>query len=78
MLESIEQLKSQRLIEDMENMIFCAERGMPAHPRVIETMKLLLAATINEYNDNFVRGEVKEQKEQKVEKVQKEQKVEKA
>jgi hypothetical protein len=67
MLESIEQLKSQRLIEDMENMIFCAERGMPAHPRVIETMKLLLAATINEYNENFVRGEVKEQKEQNVE-----------
>jgi hypothetical protein len=67
MLESIEQLKSQRLIEDMENMIFCAERGMPAHPRVIDTMKLLLSATIKEYNENFVMGEAKEQKEQNVE-----------
>ena len=54
MEETIEQLKQLHAIEDVEQAIFYLERGMPAHPRVIGTLKMLCRVMANEYNNVYV------------------------
>lgn len=53
MEESVNQLKQLRMIEDVEQAIFSLERGMPAHPRIIGTMKTLLHIMAVEYNTAY-------------------------
>lgn len=54
MEETLEQVKQLHAIEDVEQAIFYLERGMPAHPRVIATLKMLNRVMANEYNNRFV------------------------
>ena len=53
MRESIEQLKRLHALEDVENAIFALERGIPAHPRVTVTIKMLFDAMVAEYNATY-------------------------
>ena len=53
MEESVNQLKQLRMIEDVEQAIFSLERGMPAHPRIIGTLKTLLHIMAVEYNATY-------------------------
>ena len=53
MEESVNQLKQLRMIEDVEQAIFSLERGMPAHPRIIGTLKHLNQILIAEYNNTY-------------------------
>ena len=53
MEESVNQLKQLRMIEDVEQAIFSLERGMPAHPRIVGTLKHLNQILIAEYNNTY-------------------------
>jgi len=53
MEETLEQIKQLHAIEDVEQAIFYLERGMPAHPRVIGTLKMLNRIMAIEYNNKF-------------------------
>jgi len=51
MNESVIQLKKLHTIENIEHAIFALERGMPVHPRVIDTLKTLHQVLIADYNN---------------------------
>ena len=53
MEETLDQVKQLHAIEDVEQAIFYLERGMPAHPRVIGTLKMLCRVMANEYNNAY-------------------------
>jgi len=52
--ETVEQLKRLHAIEDVEHAIFALERGMPAPPKIVNTLKLLLQVMAIEYNNQYV------------------------
>jgi len=52
--ETVEQLKRLHAIEDVEHAIFALERGMPAPPKIIDTLKVLLRVMAIEYNNQYV------------------------
>jgi hypothetical protein len=53
MEQSIEQLQSLRVIEHLDVVIFSVERGMPASPTVIDTVKKLYDVIVREYNEKY-------------------------
>lgn len=55
--ETVEQVKKLHAIEDVEQAIFALERGMPVHPRIIETMKMLCRVLILDYNSSYASEE---------------------
>lgn len=55
--QSIEQLQSLRVIEHLDIVIFSVERGMPASPTAIDTVKQLYDVIVREYNEKYA-GEV--------------------
>lgn len=57
MEQSIEQLQSLRVIDHLEVVIFSVERGMPAPPTTIATVKQLYDVIVREYNEKYAGEE---------------------
>jgi hypothetical protein len=55
MEQSIEQLQSLRVIEHLDVIIFSVERGMPASPTAIATVKQLYDVIVREYNETYAK-----------------------